>query len=113
MEGAGAQLHYSDFAKSEDVSLWLVAGMSGVGDGKLPASIMTEEIQAQEVSTVSAIVCGASSVEISNADRALTKAGIKVLARNLNSARWTWVVARADEAEAVRKLHALWCESPD
>ena len=111
MEGAGAQLHYADSASKDDVSVWLVAGMSGVENGKLPASITGAGIHSHEVSTVTAIVSGASVLEISSAENALEDAGIKIRGRNLSASRWTWVVARDDEPEAVRRLHALWCES--
>ena len=109
LEGAGAQLHHSRNVKCTDRSVWLVAGMSGV-DGELPSDLRTGDFDTECVSTVSALVNGASLNEISRAEAALSAETIEIKERSLSASVWTWLVSREDEARAVRALHALWCE---
>ena len=110
MESAGAQLHHAQSQEGRDVSVWLIAGMSGVEDGSLPASIPLDKVDTQPVSTVTVVVSGASLVDIEHGDKALNQAEIKAKGRSLGASSWTWVVGREDEQVAVRALHQLWCE---
>ena len=110
MESAGAQLHHAESQGETDLSVWLIAGMSGVEDGSLPASIPLHKVGIQPVSTVTVVVSGASLVDIENGDEALQRAEIFAKRRRLTASSWTWLVERDDEQEAVRTLHRLWCE---
>lgn len=110
MEGAGAQLHHAQSLDDCDSSVWLTAGMSGVKGGGLPTSLESTRIRASEVSTVTAVISGASLLNIDSGEKALHAEGIEPLRRNLTGSTWTWVVGREDEEKAVKILHALWCE---
>ena len=109
LEGAGAQLHHSRFHETGDRSVWLVAGMSGV-DGEIPSNLRNADLELDLVSTVSAVVNGASLSEVEKAEEVLATRSTQIRGRSLSASTWTWVVARADEARAVKALHALWCE---
>ena len=109
LEGAGAQLHHSGFHENGDRSVWLVAGMSGV-DGQIPSNLRAAGLQSELVSTVTAVVNGASLSEVEKAEDVLATNSIEIRGRSLTASTWTWVVSRRDESRAVKALHALWCE---